>query len=92
MDDLRDTEGDSQRDTQRNTEGPLQGEGGDAYTEQVVLLEGQGIWYYPPLSAAEDVRRTIEPLQEQGLPLPPVVTRPSFVRNLQVSYGSYIYV
>eukprot|EP00605_Chrysophyceae_sp_TOSAG23-4_P002715 GSChrysophyteH1.ASY1.ANO1.2994.1 assembled CDS len=30
----------------------------DPYTEQVVMLEGQGIWYYPPISALEDVERT----------------------------------
>ncbi len=30
----------------------------DPYTEQVVLLEGQGIWYRAPVSALEDVRRS----------------------------------
>ena len=28
----------------------------DPYTEQVVLLSGQGIWYYRPLSLAEDMQ------------------------------------
>jgi protein O-GlcNAc transferase len=29
----------------------------EPYTEQVILIEGQGIWYYPPLTPLEDIKR-----------------------------------